>query len=305
MPFLAAIPAALAAGGAASTIGAVGSAVGGIVGAVGGAQKDKAQGSQVSQVFADPAGAQEIQAQQASQAGLGGFQAGVEAGPGISDIQSSVGASRDLASQLQAMSKTGGVPGAADIQGQQGLAGQLFGGRRTAITNNFADQQAQYAQQAALQGRNPLDPVFRNKLAQEQTRQLGQLDAEQNAFATQQAMNQPFQRLALSQQRQQLLGGLATQALSNRQALASLGSQLQSQQQNYRLQTATRTGQGQSQSGGGLQGAISGGLAGIGAGASAGAALGSLFGGGGQVQAPSTQDLVNRNSSSNYPGQLS
>ena len=286
MPFLAAIPAAVA--GAAGTIGTIGSAVGGIAGAIGGAQGDTKGSS--SQLLLGQEGAQEGQGREAAQQGLAGFKDLINQGPGAQDVTAGLGAQRDLASQLQQYSQQGAIPSAEDIQQQNQLAGQLFAGRRQAITGAFAEQSQQAAQQAALMGRNPLDPVLRNKLAQQQTQQLNQLSADQGSFATQQALQQPQQRLGFAQQRAQILGGLATQALSNRQALAQLGSQLQQQQQNFRLSAAGK--QSTETSGGGLQGALTGAIGGIGA----GAGLGKIAQGfGGMQPQQNTVDLVKAN----------
>jgi hypothetical protein len=186
----------------------------------------------------------------------------VNAGPGQSDVSAGLTGQRDLASMLQQYQQGGSMPSADDISQQEGLAGRLFAGRRAAVTGNFKEQEQQYAQQAALQGRNPLDPVFRNKQAQEQEKQLNQLGAEQSSFATQQAINQPMQRLGFAQQRAQVLGGLASQALANRQMLSGMGSQIRGQEMNF----AAGQGSTSRQTGGGLGGAISGGLAGIGQG---------------------------------------
>lgn len=199
----------------------------------------------------------------------------VNAGPGQGDVAAGASSQRDLASMLQQYQQGGAGPTSQDISQQDSLAGRLFAGQRASIRGNFAEQQQNFAQQAALQGRNPLDPVFRNKLAQEQTRQLGQLDANQSSFATQQAVNQPLQRLGFAQQRSQVLGGLASQALANRQMLASMGQSIRGGELNFAANSATAG----SQSGGGLAGGIAGGLAGM------GTALGAL-GGAGSFGAP-------------------
>lgn len=240
---------------AAPLIAAGVSAVGGIVGGAlqGGANSSKSAG---------PVSALGNQAGGVLSQNLNDTQNLVAAGPGASDVSAGVSGQRDLASLLQDYQQGGAGPTSQDISQQEGLAGRLFAGRRQAVTSNFMQQEQKYAQQAALQGRNPLDPVFRNKQAQEQEKQLAQLGAEQSSFATEQAMNQPMQRLGFAQQRAQVLGGLASQALANRQMLSGMGAQIRGQELGF----ASGQGTTSTQTGGGVGGAISGGLAGVGAG---------------------------------------
>jgi hypothetical protein len=160
MPFLAAIPAALGASAGVSTaVGAIGGALGG---AISGGEDQTNTQSSVSRVLVDKESEQERQARLAAQQGLGEFQAGISAGPGISDVAAGATSQRDLASQLQMLSQQGATPSAQDISQQEALAGRLFAGRRQAVTSNFMEQQQQSAQQAALMGRSPLDPVLSN-----------------------------------------------------------------------------------------------------------------------------------------------
>ncbi len=215
---------------------------------------------------------------------LNELQSLLAAGPGQQDVQAGTQSSRDLASLLQSFAQGGFLPGQADIATSQGLAQQLFAGQQNALQNAFSDQRVQASRNAARMGRSAIDPVLQNKLAQEQTRQQGQLNADIGSYATNFALQLPQQRLGFQQQLAQVQSGLASQAMANRQALLSLGSQLQQQDQNFRLGSASTTTT-QSQSGG-LQGAITGALSGASAGLGAGKALGgfnfgSLFGGGG------------------------
>ena len=255
------------AAGAAGTIGSIASAAGGIAGALGGVG-----GSQTG-TTRQLAGESQSEAygRATSMGALGQMGDLTNAGAGTQDVTAATGAQRDLAGTLQQYSQQGGnMPTQQDIQQQNTLAQSLYAGRRQAITGNFAEQQQNFAQQAATQGRNPLDPVFRNKLMQEQTKQLGQLGAEQGSFATQQAMEQPGQRLQFMQGRAQILGGLASQAMSNRQALFNMGNKLQEQGMGLREKTAgTQVNQGQ-------QGGIGGAMAGIGMGAGIGQAIGGI-----------------------------
>jgi hypothetical protein len=148
----------------------------------------------------------------------------LQMGPGSADVTAGYDAQKGLADLLKQMSQQGGTdPTQADITGSNDLAAKLFAARRTALQQNQADQLTDANRQAALMGRSMNDPILRAKLAQEQTRQTSLLDAEQQGWATQKAMSNPYERLNLTGQRANLLGGLASQALANRQALAALG----------------------------------------------------------------------------------
>lgn len=206
----------------------------------------------------------------------------VDAGPGSSDITAGTTASRDLAAMLDSYSKSGGLPGANDITSANNLAGGLFQGQRQALQQNFMDQQTAARQNAAISGRGLNDPVLQNKLAQEQTRQQMLLDANQGSLSQQLAMALPGQRLDYSAQKANVLQGLASQAMSNRQALLNIGEGIQTNERNFRLATADRSSTQQ----GSVGGAISGGFAGLGSGLSAassllGGPLGGMLGGGG------------------------
>jgi hypothetical protein len=203
---------------------------------------------------------------------LGGM---VGAGPGMQDVTAATGAGRDLASMLQQMQQNGGLPSDEDVTAGGSLATKLFGGQREQMRQAFADQLTSANQQAALSGRSLNDPILRNKLAQEQTRQSSLLSANEGSLATQLSMNLPGQRLGFAQQRAGVLGGLATQAMANRQALAAMGSSIQDSERNFRMNTATKYGN--TTSGGGLKGLLEGGVAGAGM----GMGLAGMFGGGG------------------------
>jgi hypothetical protein len=205
----------------------------------------------------------------------------VDAGPGQQDVTNSIGAGRDFADMLKRYSQQGGSdPTAQDISGANSLASQMFQGQRTAMGQAFSDQREQFARQAALMGRDASDPILAAKLAQEQTRQGSLLDANQGAWASQYALGQPDRRLGYAGQRVDMLSGLASQAMSNRQALLSVGSQLQAGERNWRLSTAQQYSNSKTESGGGLKGALQGGLAGLGAGMGAAGGMGGGGGGG-------------------------
>lgn len=193
------------------------------------------------------------------------------------DSENGLQSQRDLAAMLKQYSQGGAIPNQTDINQSNELASALFGGQRTLMNQGFADQRTQANKSAALLGRSVDDPILQAKLAQEQTRQSSVLDANQGAYAAQYANQLPGQRLGYAQQNASVLQGIASQAMSNRQALLSLGSQLQSGERNFRLSTAERYSNGETESGGGLKGAIQGGLAGAGT----GAGLASGFGGSG------------------------
>jgi hypothetical protein len=267
--------------GTAAMIGVAGgaAALGGISGAIG----SKTEQTQTSRVDAGSATDLENQGSGMLSGGASQLQGMVNAGPGQSDVTNSLGASHDLASMLQQYSQSGGLPTGQDISNSNDIASKLFATQRTQMSQNFMDQTNQANQQAALMGRSINDPILRNKLAQEQTRQQSVLDAQQGGFATQFALNQPMQRLGFASQRADVLGGLASQAMANRQALAGMGSSIMNQERSMRLATATRTGTQTQSSGGGVSGAINGAMGGLGTGLSAAGMFGAggAFGGGG------------------------
>jgi hypothetical protein len=135
-------------------------------------------------------------------------------------------------------------------------------------------------------GRSLNDPILAAKLAQEQTRQGAMLEANQGSFAQQFALAQPDRRLGYANQRANILGGLATQAMSNRQALAAMGEGILQREREFRLATANRSGTNTNTSGGGVAGGIGGALAGgalgmnLFGGGDGGKSLGKLFGAG-------------------------
>lgn len=202
----------------------------------------------------------------------------VGAGAGQSDVAAGTASQRDLAALLQQYSQGGYLPSQADISSSNDLAAKLFGAQRLGMQQSFGDQLTQANQQAALMGRSGDDPILKAKLAQEQTRQASMLDAQQGSWAQQFALNQPMQRLGFAQDRAGILGGLATQAMANRQALLSLGQGINQMEFGNRLQAAGKT---TTQSyGGGLGGMFSGMIGGAGAGMSFAKNMPSLFGGG-------------------------
>jgi hypothetical protein len=103
-----------------------------------------------------------------------------------------------------------------------------------------------------------------------------------------------MQRLGFAQDRANVLGGLATQAMSNRQTLASMGQSIQQADQTWRLNTGTKWGTQNTESGGGAKGAISGGIA------AGGAAMGLMGGMGSFSAAPAATSAAGNMGGSSY-----
>jgi hypothetical protein len=227
-------------------------------GGVAGSKPDKSKSQYASYTDAGSATAAEQTGQNGMLDSYAKLMEMVNAGPGQQDVARSYSSSRDLASLLDDYSKGGYMPTSSDQSQAQSLAQGLFNPQRVAMQQAFQDQNTQYARQAALMGRSPTDPVLAAKLAQEQTRQSAMLDANQNSFAMQQAMNNPLQRLGFATDKNNILSGLATQAMANRQAIASMGEGIMNNERQFRLATATHYGNQQTESGGGFKGAFNG-----------------------------------------------
>jgi len=248
--------------------------IGGIA-AIAGSQKDEKKTTTSTaydhNVELKPPSALQQQAEAGLSKSYGELQGMVDAGPGQSDVTAGTNASRGFAEMLQQYSQQGGnLPTAQDMASSQGIAENLFSPQRLAMQNAFSDQSIQANRQAALLGRSTNDPILQAKLAQEQTRQSAMLQAHQGAFSQNFALQQPGQRLNFAGQRASILGGLATQAMSNRQSLAAMGQNILSNQQQFQLATARRHGTGSStsttESGGGVKGALNAAIGGFGAG---------------------------------------
>lgn len=274
-----------------AALGAAGAILGGIAGAQGN-QGSQTQTTQLnlrdinelnkgrSALEASGTGAQE---QMFSQ-----LQALLGQGPGSTDVAAGYQAQQGLASLLQQQATTGG-PSAANIAQAQQYAQNIFAPQQTAMQQAFTDQNIAANRLAAKLGRAGNDPILRNKLAQEQTRQQAMLQSQQGAFAAEQAQGFQGRQLQLTEALANVRGGLASQAFQNRQNLLQMGQSLAQAERQYRLQTAGQTSTSTSSSGGGLSGAISGALAGFGQGAGAAGALGSMFGGMSAPTAPGAQ----------------
>jgi hypothetical protein len=233
-----------------------------ILGGIAGSQQDVTTAGSTSGINLGPQTALESEAQGITQDNLNFLKDYANRGPGGADVTAGYNATKELAELFAKYSKNGGLPLASDITTSNNLASNLFGAQRLGLQQNFMDQETAAQRQAALMGRDMNDPILRAKLAQEQTRQSAMLGAEQNSWAQNFALNLPGQRLGIEGQRVNILQGLASQAMANRQALVGLGSQLQTQERNFRLATGTRWGTQQMMSGGGFKGAVSGAMAG-------------------------------------------
>lgn len=238
--------------GAAIAIGA-----GALLGGIAGGQKNQSSQTQTSNVNAGIATKEENLATQAISDQFRQLQDYVNLGPGEKDITAGVDSQRSLAAMLESYSKGGYAPTAQD----QELAKAQLAPQQVALDQNLRDIREQAARQQALAGRGPTDFVFNNRLNRNQLDLTQQLSAQQSALAAQ----QPFQRLNFASDLANIRSGLASQAMQNRQAILSIGSQIQNAERNFRLGTASRSGNQTTESGGGLQGAIGGALGGAGA----------------------------------------
>lgn len=187
----------------------------------------------------------------------------VDAGPGQGDVSNALSSQRDLASMLDTYSKGGYAPGSADFSLGRSVADQAFAPEQEALNQAFVTQGQMANRQAALQGRDMgSDPVLAAKLATAQANQTAMLNAQKNSMASQYAFQNPMMKLGFAQQHAQVLGNLATQALANRQALASMGSSILGNERNYQIATARHY----QEQGGGLKGALTGAMYGMGMG---------------------------------------
>lgn len=250
-------------------IGAAGAALGAIAGG------QRQNQSQEQAVNVAPPSAFEQQLTAGTSKDYGALQGLVGAGAGVNDVAAGAQGQRDLAAMLRQYAAGGFMPGQQDIATAQQFAQTQYQPQQVALQQQQQQEQLKANQLAAQLGRPVNDPIIQAKLAQERAQSQERLRAAQGAFASQFALNLPQQRLGYTAQLADVQSSLASQAMQNRQALLSLGSQLRGQEQQFRLGTTSRTAT--TSSGGGMAGAISGGLAGLGAGMS----VANMFGGGG------------------------
>lgn len=171
-------------------------------------------------------------------------------GLGASDVTAGTQSQRDLANMLQQYAQGGFLPGQQDFATANQFAQSAFNPQQVAINQQFQQEALRANQLAAQLGRPANDPIIQAKLSQERMRAQERLGAQQAAFATDFAMQLPGQRLNYTAQAANLRSSLASQAMANRQALLSLGSQLQAGERDWRLQTGVRWGEAEQQEGG-------------------------------------------------------
>lgn len=255
--------------GAAFGAGAVGSILGGIAGAQGN------QGTQVTTTQLNLRDMAELNegegelAQAARQSQMGQFgdlsqlltQGGMEQASG--DISAARAEQLNLAEMLRSAQ---GGPSEAQIARAQRFSQDIFAPQQEALRQQLDSAETETARLAARLGRPVDDPILRAKLASSQADQIANLQARQGAFTAQTAQNFQAQQLQRQSQLAGVRGGLATQALQNRQALMGMGQSLLQQERNFRLRAAGSTSTTNTSSGGGVAGAIGGALAGAGAG---------------------------------------
>lgn len=111
--------------------------------------------------------------------------------------------------------KSGG-PSEQDISGAQRFTQDIFAPQQVAMRQAFEQQAQQNNRLATRLGRSADDPILAAKLAQEQTRQLQQLESQKTAFSAQNAEDRMGRQLSLSEL-------LRNQALQNRQMIAGFG----------------------------------------------------------------------------------
>lgn len=256
-----------------------GAVAGGALGAIAGAQGDKSSMSSVSGIRVAPETELEKQATKSLGGALGGFESIVNAGPGAQAATDAMGSNKSLQDMLKSFGAGGFLPTDQDRSTANTFAQQMFQPQRVQGDQNYQDQQQQAARLAAQLNRPVNDPIIQAKLGIERMRQQQSLDAQQGAFSAQTAMNMPQQRLGYTNQLADFNNNLASQAMSNRQALLSLGSNLREQDRSYRIATGEKYGNVEQSSGGGLAGAIKGGMAGVGMGAGAQKGLSEAWGG--------------------------
>lgn len=203
-------------------------------------------------------------------------------GPGL---EAQTQANTDQNSFLQMMrgiASSGGMPTDEDRRQSNIFADDLFKPQMEALNQSFTQQNEGAARLAAQLNRPINDPIIQAKLRQEQMRQSSMLSADRSAFVAQESRNSPFRRLELQGQLADASSGLASQAMANRMQLLNLGNSLQSQERNWRLQTAEKYGTQEAHSGGGVTGAWGSMMGGIG---SAVGIAGSFMGTGGASSA--------------------
>lgn len=199
-------------------------------------------------------------------------------GPGANEVSANTQFQNNFADQLQQLLGQISNPTQTNIAQNYSEAQQLFAPEQTALNQQFQDQNVASNRLSARLGRAGNDPILRNKLAQEQTRQQTMLNSQVGSYSRQLPQIKGQQVLELGGQLSNLRQGLASQALQNRQTLLAMGNELSNSERNYRLQTAGHSGNTYTTTekwgGGDTRGFLEGGMAGFGQGMK-------MFGGGG------------------------
>jgi hypothetical protein len=241
----------LATGGMSTLIPGIAGALGGLFG----------QTSSQQKIMQGPT-ATGIAGEQAVLQNLSKWQDYVNAGPGMQDVQAGIGSQRDLASMLQNYAQGGFLPGQSDWDTASQFSSRAFRPQEVALNQAHGESTQRMAQLAAQMGRPVNDPILQAKLAQERSQGMERLGASRSAYEAEFAQNLPMQRLGFMGQLSDLRGQLASQAMSNRQAMVSAGSNLEQVSNNFRLAGAGLS----TTQGGGIRDMITGGFAGYGAG---------------------------------------
>ncbi len=274
-----------------SLAGSVGGAVlGGLIGGAGTPSSQNSNTQSTSSVnlrnFDDISKGQsglESAAYQQQLSGFADLQKLIGQGPGANEVGANTQFQNQYANQLQGLLSNIANP---NQQANFATAQQYFAPQQTALNQQFQQQGIESDRLAARLGRAGNDPILRNKLAQEQTRQQTMLNSQIGSFGQQLPQFQAEQIMGVGNALSNLRGGLATQAMNNRSTLLGMGQQLGAAERQYRLQTAERTGSQSTQTSGSQGGGVGQMLAGaLGGGAQFGGAisglLGSMGGGGG------------------------
>lgn len=237
---------------------------GAVLGGAAGGQKDvnSQTTNGINGVLLAPESDLEKKARQGQETNFGIFGNLINAGANQTDVSNAAGSQRSLASLLQSYAQGNYQPTKNDITQASGLADQLF-------APQFKQQGIDANRLASQLGRPINDPVLQAKLRTAQAEQKG-------SFVAQQAQQMPMQRLGFASQLSDVQNNLASQALSNRQAILGIGSNILGQEENFRAGTAGHSISSETvgQSGGGFKGAVAGLMGGAGAGAKMAGGLG-------------------------------
>lgn len=174
-------------------------------------------------------------------------------GGGIGQAQGDIaGARQESMTLIDMLRNAQAGPSRQNIAQAQNFANQMFAPQEQAMQTQFRQAETDTSRLAARLGRQVNDPILRAKLAQSQADMSGQLQAQKGAFAAQSAFGMQQQGLDLQGQLMNVRGGLASQALQNRQTLLGLGQSLLQQERQFRLGAAGQTTTGQTTQQGGF-----------------------------------------------------